>query len=378
MTLRTLACLPAWVGAYGKPGGGAFASTSTGGAFPMQVITREDLLPGPVRTVNMNRLGWALTELDDPKVASLYVYNANPAAVNPDQNAVLRGLAREDLFTVVHERFLTDTARYADLVLPATSSLEHSDLYRSYGTYTVQRARPVVPPVGESRSNWVVFQELAKHLGFTEAVFTQTADELIDTLLATPHPWRAGIATEALDQGRAVELDPGRGPDLRFETPSGRIEILNPRDPEPLPRYLPPHSDSDPHPLQLITAPALQGLNSTFHEREDLRRRMGAMAVQLNPQEADARGLRDGDPVTVFNERGEVAFLLKVTDKVPAGVAVAEGVWWLRHAPGDRTVNALTSQRLTDRGGGSTFYDNRVDVRGGVPERVDQPSPSRS
>ncbi|MBP1773075.1 MAG: formate dehydrogenase [Holophagaceae bacterium] len=363
MTLRTLACLPAWVGAYAKPGGGAFASTSTGGAFSMQVVTREDLLPGPVRTINMNRLGWALTELDDPKVASLYVYNANPAAVNPDQNAVLRGLAREDLFTVVHERFLTDTAQFADLVLPATSSLEHSDLYRSYGSYCVQRARAAVPPVGEAKSNLEVFQRLARAMGFTEDVFSRSADELIDALLAEPHPWRDGISTERLDRGLAVELDPGTGSDLRFGTPSGRIEILNPRDAEPLPRFLPTHSATDPHPLQLITAPAVQSLNSTFIEREDLRRRMGAMAVQLNPEEAGARGLRDGDLVTVFNGLGEVTFTLKVTDKVPPGLAVAEGVWWRRFAPGDRTVNALTSQRLTDRGGGSTFYDNRVDVR---------------
>lgn len=363
MTLRTLACLPAWVGAYAKPGGGAFTSTSTGSAFPMRVVTREDLLPRSVRTINMNRLGWALTELDDPKVASLYVYNANPAAVNPDQNAVLRGLVREDLFTVVHERFLTDTAQFADLVLPATSSLEHDDLYRSYGSYCVQRARAAVPPQGEAKSNLEVFQHLARAMGFTDDVFSRSADELIDALLAEPHPWRDGISAERLDQGLAVELDPGTRGDLRFDTPSGRIEILNPRDAEPLPRFLPTHSAADPHPLQLITAPAVQALNSTFLEREDLRRRMGAMAVQLNPEEAGARGLRDGDLVTVFNGLGEVAFTLKVTDKVPPGLAVAEGVWWRRFAPGDRTVNALTSQRLTDRGGGSTFYDNRVDVR---------------
>ncbi|GLH73976.1 formate dehydrogenase [Geothrix limicola] len=367
MTLRTIACLPAFVGAYAKPGGGAFTSTGTSAVFPMEVLTREDLQPGPTRIINMNRLGWALHELDAPKVASLYVYNANPAAVTPDQNAVLAGLAREDLFTVVHERFMTDTAQFADLVLPATSSLEHSDLYRSYGSYCVQRVQAAVPPVGEARSNLDVFQGLARAMGFTEEVFSQSADQLIDALLATPHPWREGISAERFEQGLAVELNPGIGTDSgsepRFGTPSGRIEILNPRDAEPLPRYLPPHSASDPHPLQLITAPALQGLNSTFHEREELRRRMGVMAVQLNPEEAKARGLRDGDPVTVFNERGEVAFHLKVTDKVPVGVTVAEGVWWRRYAPGDRTVNALTSQRLTDRGGGSTFYDNRVDVR---------------
>lgn len=366
MTLRTLACLPAFVGAYAKPGGGAFASTGTGGAFPMRLIEREDLLPGPVRTVNMNQLGRALNELQDPPVASLYVYHSNPAVVAPDQNAVLRGLAREDLFTVVHERFMTDTARFADLVLPATSSLEHSDLYRAFGSYCIQRARPVVAPIGESRSNLAVFQALARAMGFTEPVFSQTADDLIDALLAEPHPWRAGIDAARLDQGLAVELDPGRQP-LRFGTPSGRVEVLNPRDPEPLPRFLPPHSAEDPHPLQLVTAPAVQGLNSTFHEREELRRRMGTMTLQLGPAEAAARGLADGDPVTAFNGLGEVAFTLKVTGKVPAGVAVAEGVWWRRFAPGDRTVNALTSQRLTDRGGGSTFYDNRIDVRAGWP-----------
>ncbi len=366
MTLRTLACLPAFVGAYAKPGGGAFASTSTGQAFPLHRITREDLLPGPVRTINMNRLGWALTELSDPPVASLYVYHSNPAAVAPDQNTVLRGLAREDLFTVVHERFLTDTALWADLILPATTSLEHADLYRSYGTYCIQRARPVVPPVGQSRSNWEVFQGLARAMGFTEAVFEHSADDLIEALLSASHPWREGLDRTRLEAGFAVELDPRRDP-FRFETPSGKVEVLNPRDAEPLPSYVPPHSAHDPHPLQLLTAPAVQALNSTFHEREELRRRMGAMALQLNPAEAAARGVKDGDPVTAFNGLGEVAFTLKVTDKVPTGVAVAEGVWWRRFAPGNRTVNALTSQRLTDRGGGSTFYDNRVDVRAGWP-----------
>jgi anaerobic selenocysteine-containing dehydrogenase len=372
MTLRTLACLPAFVGAYAKPGGGAFASTSTGQAFPMQVVTREDLLPGPVRTINMNRLGWALTELADPPVASVYVYHSNPAVVAPDQNAVLAGFGREDLFTVVHERFMTDTALWADLVLPATSSLEHSDLYRSYGHYGIQRAAPAVPPVGQSRSNWEVFQALARAMGFTEPVFARSADDLIDALLAEPHPWRDGTDAARLAAGFAVELDPHREA-LRFDTPSGKVEVLSTRDAEPLPRYLPPHSAADPHPLQLVTAPAVQGLNSTFHEREELRRRMGAMALQLNPAEAAARGLADSDPVTAFNGLGEVAFTLKVTDKVPAGVAVAEGVWWRRFAPGDRTVNALTSQRLTDRGGGSTFYDNRIDVRPGWPPPAVRP-----
>jgi len=229
----------------------------------------------------------------------------------------------------------------------------------------------VVEPVGQSRSNLEVFQALAGAMGFTEAVFSRSADELIDALLAEPHPWREGLDAARLDSGHAVELDPGRAAWPGFRTPSGKVEVLNPRDEEPLPRYLPPHSAADPQPLQLVTAPAVQGLNSTFHEREELRRRMGPMAVRLHPSEATARGLADGDPVTVFNGLGEVAFVLEATDRVPPGLAVAEGVWWRNHAPGDRTVNALTSQRLTDRGGGSTFYDNRVDVRAGWPAPLD-------
>ncbi|WP_316412932.1 molybdopterin-containing oxidoreductase family protein [Mesoterricola silvestris] len=361
MTVRTIACLPALVGAYDRPGGGCFGSTSTGGAFAMAEITREDLLPGPVRTVNMNRLGHALGELDGPRVMSLYVYHSNPAVVAPDQNAVLAGLAREDLFTVVHERFLTDTARYADIVLPATSSLEHSDLYRSYGSYCVQRARPAVPPVGESRSNWDVFGLLAGAMGFPEPFFRQSADDLIEHLLALPSPWREGVDASALAEGRAVEVAPPPGP--RFRTPSGKVELLNPREPHPLPRFLPTHAGGEAPPFALMTAPSLFGLNSSFCERDELRARRKGMRIRMNPGDAAARGLADGDPVEAFNGLGEVAFALEVSSDVPAGVLVAEGVWWLEFAPGTRTVNALTSQRLTDRGGGSTFYDNRVDIR---------------
>ncbi|HET20009.1 MAG TPA: molybdopterin oxidoreductase family protein, partial [Chromatiales bacterium] len=193
MTVRTIAALPALVGAYGKIGGGCFPSTSTSAAFAAAELTREDLLAAPTRLINMNQLGHALTELQAPPIQSLYVYHANPAAATPDQNAVLRGLAREDLFTVVHERFLTDTARYADIVLPATSSVEHSDLYRSYCTYVIQRARPCIPPVGESRSNREVFTLLARALGFDEEIYRRSAEELIDHLLSLPSPLRGGI-----------------------------------------------------------------------------------------------------------------------------------------------------------------------------------------
>ena len=361
MTIRTIACLPALVGAYGRKGGGAFAGVSGGGGFNLEALTREDFQPKPTRLVNMNLLGQALNELEGPRIMGLYVYHSNPAAVAPDQNAVLRGLGRPELFTVVHERFLTDTALQADLVLPATSSLEHGDLYRSYGSYCIQRAQAVIPPVGDSRSNWEVFQLLAQAMGLTEPFFQQSADQLIDHLLSLPSPRRQGLDRAALDAGRAVQLapcEPGR-----FLTPSGRIELLNPSLDPPLPRYLPRHAEAASLPFSLMTAPSLFGLNSSFQERDSLRDRRGAVALQMNPGDALAKGLSQGQAVIAHNELGEVRFQLTLTDKVPPGLVVAEGVWWQVFAPGDRTVNALTAQRLTDRGGGSTFYDNRVDVR---------------
>ena len=360
MTVRCISCLPALVGAYGKEGGGLFPDTSTGAAFAMEQLLREDLMPAPTRVVNMNRLGHALNQLADPPVMSLYVYHSNPAAVTPDQNAVLKGLAREELFTVVHERFLTDTARYADLVLPATSSLEHSDIYRSYGTYCIQRAQAAIEPVGESKSNWEVFSLLAAALGFREEIFTLSADQMIDRLLAIPSPLRQGIDLAALQAGLAVELNIARG---GYDTPSGKIEILNQALELPLPRYLPSHEENGALPFRLMTAPNAYALNATFYEQEDLRNKQGGMRLQMNPGDAGSRGLADGERVVAWNDLGEVTFLLSVTDRVPSGVVVAEGVWWLAFAPGSRSVNALTSQRLTDLGGGSTFYDNRVEVR---------------
>ena len=363
MTVRTIACLPAVVGAYGKKGGGFLGGTSTGGAFAMEELLREDFMKTPTRVINMNRLGQALNRLTDPPLMSLYVYHSNPAAVTPDQNAVLRGLSRDDLFTVVHERFMTDTARYADIVLPATSSLEQSDLYRSYGTYCVQRARAVIPAVGESRSNRETFALLAEALGFDEPFFRQSSDELIDRLLSVPMPLREGIDTDALAAGRAVELPAYRQGELRFLTPSGRIELLNPLEAQPLPCFLPPHEHQGRFPLKLMTGVTPFALNGSFYERDDLREKQQEMSLKLNPGDAAARGIGDGQAVLAANDQGEVLFIARVTPKVPAGVVVTEGVWWLEFAPGDRSVNALTSQRLTDRGNGSTFYDHGVEVR---------------
>lgn len=359
MNVRSIAALAAVSGVLAK--NGFFWDASTGPAFPLGAFTRADFMATPARTINMNRLGHALTELGGPRVMSICVYASNPAAVAPDQNAVLRGLAREDLFTVVHERFMTDTARFADVLLPATTSLEHADLYRSYGHYVVQRARPAIPPLGEALSNWELFRRLARALGFTGAPFDLDADGVIDLLLSAPSPWLASLDRTALDAGRPVTLTPPPGP--RWRTRSGKVELLNPRHREPLPRLLPTHAGEGALPLRLQTGPALYSLNSTFMDRDDLATKRGPMRVRLSPTEAKVRGIADGARVVAFNELGEVALLAEVTAAVPDGLAVIEGVHWNRDTLGDRNVNALTSQRLTDEAGGSTFYDNRIDVR---------------
>ncbi|MGZ3605491.1 MAG: molybdopterin-containing oxidoreductase family protein, partial [Thermodesulfobacteriota bacterium] len=347
MNIRTIVCLPALVGAYGKRGGGCLAGTNTAGAFAMNEVLREDFMTKKTRIINMNRLGWALNELNDPPIKSLYVYHSNPAAVTPDQNEVLKGLARENLFTIVHERFMTDTARYADIVLPSTSSLEHGDVYRSYGTYCIQHARTVIPPIGESKSNWEVFCLLAQGMGFDEPFFRQGADDLIDYVLSIPSRMKEGIDQEAFSAGKGVEIPFPADARTRFRTPSGKIEILNPKESHPLPCYLPPYERN--YPFRLMTSPSFYALNSSFRERKDLRKKEKAMFLQMNPVDAEVKGMKEGNSVIAFNQLGEVWFILHVTPKVPSGVVVAEGVWWLKHCPGTRSVNALTSQRLTDQ-----------------------------
>ena len=292
MTVRTITCLPAVSGAWQRPGGGVFPGTSTGAAFPLQRVTREDFMAAPTRLVSMNQLGQALNELTDPPVKSLYVYHSNPAAIAPDQNAVIRGLMRDDLFTVVHERFLTDTARYADIVLPATSSLEQPDLYRCYGSYHSQRCSAVIPPVGEAKSNWEVFSLLAHGMGWDEPFFRQTADDLIEQLLDFETPWRDAGTTDRLRQGEPVFLTPPRDPKQRWLTPSGRIEILNEREAEPLPRLLPTHAAGDGFPLRLQPATTPFALNSSFYEQDDLRAQAEVHGADDEPRRC--RGARAG------------------------------------------------------------------------------------
>lgn len=361
MTVRTITCLPALVGAWGKPGGGLLASISSGSAFDMGQVTREDFLSEPTRVVNMNQLGYALTELAEPPIMSMYVYHANPAVVAPDQTMIIKGLKRDNLFTVVHERFMTETARYADIILPATSSLEQADIYRSYGHYGIQRAAAIIPPIGEAKSNWEVFQLLAQAMGFKEPFFTQKAEDLINQLIEPPMPWLKGVDLAKLQAGYPVELSLPENYKTTFLTPSGKIELYNPNEEDPLPRYFDPYEDDAP--FYLMSAPSLYSLNSSFNERPDLVGMKEASYLKMNPKDAETKDLQEGQRVIAFNERGEVQFILKLTMTVPQGVVVSEGLFWNENVLGDHGVNALTSQRLTDKAEGSTLYDVKVDVR---------------
>ena len=362
MTARLISCLPALVGAYAKTGGGTLGDLSTSSVFNTSVITREDFIDKPTRIVSINRLGEALTGgVTEPPIMGLYVYHSNPASVYPDQNSILRGLSREDLFTVVHERFMTDTALYADIVLPATTSVEHDDAYRSYGHYGLQRVKSCIPPIAAAKSNWETFCLLAGEMGFDEPIFRQSAAELLDQLFEKPGSWLAQVDWQKLQAGEPVTLPLPENYKMQFRTASGRIEIVNPRETPELPDWFPPYGGSGE--FYLMTAPSLYSLNSSFNESAELVARKGPMSLTMNPLDAERLALMDGQRVLAYNELGEVTFVLKIADSVPGGVVVADGVSWLRDAPGRRTINALTSQRLTDRGKGSTFYDTKVDVR---------------
>ena len=378
MTCRTLACLPALTGAYADPHGGALLSSGGAANFDFGVVERPDLLAGRApRVVNMIQLGRVLTDPTlAPPVKALYVYSSNPAAVCPNQALVLRGLAREDLFTVVHEQVMTDTAHYADLVLPATTSMEHEDLYRSYGQFYLQLAAPVLPPPGEARSNWEVCGMLARALGVAEAHYAKSPAALICEFLAGGDATVEGITYERLRAEGSVRLNLPR-PYLPFAdgapTASGKVELysepLAARGLPPLPTWTPlvegPGDGAQPvrYPLQCIVPPNRFFLNSSFSQSALLRRRQKTPTVLIAPADAAARGIAEGDEVTVESARGAARFTATLTEATRPGVVVIEGLWWHRFHPGQRNVNTLTSDRTTDMGGGPAFHSNLVEVR---------------
>ena len=377
MTCRTIACLPALTGAYAHPAGGALLGSSSAFGLSNAVLERADLMPAPApRVINMIQLGRALTDPDlAPPVKALYVYNANPASIVPNQELVLRGLAREDLFTVVHEQHLTDTTDYADLVLPATTSMEHTDCYKSYGHFYVQLARPVIAPEGEARSNWEVTRLLARAMGLRDPHFSKSEDDLIRETLASGDPSVEGITLERLEREHSVRLRLGR-PYLPFAdgapTPSGKVEFLSEslaRAGLPaLPTYTPlvegpEHAElTRRYPLQCIVPPNRFFLNSSFSQSELMRRRQRGPAVLLHPADGAARGIESGDAVLVRSARGEARFTAELTDDTREGVAVVEGIWWSKHQAGGRGVNVLTDDRTADIGGGPALHSNLVQV----------------
>lgn len=368
MAVRTIACLPALVGAFGKPGGGV--TRSLGGApEDLTGITRPELCPPGARVVNMVELGNALTQLNDPPVKLFYNYMCNPAAVAPQSAMVRQGLARDDLFVVVHELYLTDTALYADIILPAASFLEMTDIFRAYGHNYLRLARPVIEPQGQSRPNLDIFQDLARRMGYTEEVFGQGVEELIKRLLREKHPLLEGIDHEALWQGKAVRLNVPANPYANgFKTPSGKVEFYSQAwkdkglDPLPCGQPWRDPEGGDKYKLELITPPHHLFLNSAFNEVAELREQAGQAKVLVNPRDAATRGIAQGDLVRVFNDRGDCSLFAEVTEDTQPGLLVAEGIRWPRFAPGGKGANQLTSQRLTDQGETCAFHCSLVEV----------------
>ncbi|HVW86753.1 MAG TPA: molybdopterin dinucleotide binding domain-containing protein, partial [Bryobacteraceae bacterium] len=371
MAIRTVALLPALVGAWRDVGGGLQLSTSAAFQLNRTGLERPDLqlasaLGRETRLVNMAQLGEALTTLDKPPVKALVVYNSNPAAIAPDQNAVRRGLRREDLFTVVLEQFRNDTADFADILLPATTFLEHTDLYFAYGHFHLQLARPALRAPGEALPNTEVFRRLAARLGFDEPCFRDSDDDMIRTLLDSRHPFVEGITLEQLDAEHSVRLKVGE-PFLPFAeggfgTPSGKCEFKA----ETLAFEPPVESRGGDrelaarYPLELISPKNDDSMNSTFGNRADTDAKTGTLT--LHPEDAATRHIETGDAVRVFNDRGECLLVAKVAPTVAAGVVSAPSVRWPKLAPGGNSVNMLTSQRLTDMGAGPTFYSCLVQV----------------
>ena len=365
--IRAVSLLPGVVGAYAKRGGGALLMTAASFGLNLGVI-RKPSGPATTREVNHSRLGEALLTMTDPPIRALFVAANNPAVTCPDAQAVRRGLAREDLFTVVHDPFLSDTARFADLVLPAATYLETEDLHRSYGTYYMQRAAEVVPPQGESRPNRWVAQQLARRLGVTDAIFSMSTDELIAEVFRGAQGTVTTIDPATLADHRAIKLPlPEGGP--RWATPSGRLEFysaqLESQGLAALPDWVADPDDAAAAkrwPLRLLTAPGYYQSHTAFAGNETLRRRAGTPECVLHPDDARARGLRDGEDVTLVNDQGEVRLRLRISDEVGPGVVLVPGQRPADEARGT-TINMLCSTRYSDLGEGATYQSTRLDVR---------------
>ena len=368
--VRAIACLPALIGAWRHRAGGLLLSASS--TFPVQrkALARPDLLGDRrPRTLNMSTIGDDLLRPSSPdfgpQVDALIVYNSNPVAVAPQSSRVVQGFAREDLFTVVLEHFMTDTADLADYVLPATTQLEHWDVHMSYGHTDVVLNRPAIAPVGQARTNSDFFRDLAQRMGLKDPCLQDSDEALCRTAFGDAVDFQT-----LLDQGFAsLSVPDAPFADGGFPTPSGRCEFFSQRLadqgqdglPDHLPNFEPAHTHPD-YPLAMISPPSRHFLNSTFVNVKSLRDMEGAPWLEMHPDDAAARGLADEDPVVVFNDRGRYACQLKVNTRARPGVVNGMGIWWRKLGANGTNVNEVTSQRLTDMGRAPVFYDCWVQV----------------
>jgi anaerobic selenocysteine-containing dehydrogenase len=376
MAVRTITCIPGVTGDWRYPGGGVSYDTRGFYGLNWAALWRDDLRPRPARALNMTRLGEGLLEIDDPPVKALVVYASNPIASVPHQTKVLRGLARNDLFTVVVEHFLTDTARYADIVLPATMQIEHQDLLIAYGHLYVAWNEPAAPPPGECLPTTEIFRRLARKMGLDTPALYDSDEAMARQVLDSGHPSLAGITLEELKARGWVRLnypDPFVPFATAFPTPSGKLEFVSDRMAQagldPVAGYTPAHETSQrdttlarEHPLSLLTPADHYFLNSVFANVPRQQRRSGAATLLIHPEDAAPRGIATGDEVRVGNARGSFFAVADVSDRVrPAVVASTKGRW-----PGDSkqgaTINATVDERDSDMGGGAVYHDNRVRV----------------
>ncbi|MGH9752434.1 MAG: molybdopterin-containing oxidoreductase family protein [Blastocatellia bacterium] len=395
MAVRAITCLPALVGAWRDAAGGALLSTSGTFGINAQALERPDLIWNNPRTINMSAIGDALLgfrriqqfsvkdapaetlEPLDPPVRAIYVYNSNPVAIAPDSRKVIAGFKREDLFTVVHEIFQTDTADYADILLPATTQLEHFDIHKAYGHLYMLINKPAIEALGEAKPNSEVFRLLAERMGFTEDCFKDSDEEIARQAINYDHPRMRGIEFEELKERgwMRVSVPETFAPFAEggFPTPSGKCEFfsetLAKQGVDPLPTYIPPRESvrtapelAKRYPLAIISPPAHNFLNSSFANLPTFVKAEKEPHLEIHPSDAAARNIKDGDRVRVFNDRGEFKLKARVSEKARPGVVVALSVWWKKLTSDGCNANDVTSQGLTDLGAGATFYDVLVDV----------------
>ncbi|WP_295553110.1 molybdopterin oxidoreductase family protein [Limnohabitans sp. Rim8] len=367
---RAIACLPALTGAWRHRAGGVLLSSS--GHFPVRraALQRPDLLgERRPRTINMSTIGDDLmrpaSPAFGPQIEALIVYNSNPVAVAPESGKVVQGFGREDLFTVVLEHFQTDTADYADFILPATTQLEHWDIHTSYGHTDVLLNRPAIAPVGGARTNTDIFRALAARMGFDDACFAESDESLCRSAIGDEKDFE-----QLLEHGFA-SLPVPDAPFAQggFPTPSGRCEFFSQRLADQgldgLPDHLPNYELAAPggrYPLAMISPPARNFLNSTFVNVQSLRDIEAEPVLEMHPEDAAQRGIADGAVVRVFNDRGTYHCKARVNQRARPGVVNGLGIWWRKLGLNGTNVNELTSQHLTDLGRAPVFYDCLVDV----------------